>query len=321
MKLNKLLLTGVIAGMFCSTAVYAKTIKLAHILPTDHPVHQSLDWFAKETSKVIKDRIKVYPNGTLGNETTSLQMVQNGTIGLTKVSAALLESFSDSYKILSLPYLYRDLDHYYSVVNGPIGRSILDSSRDKGFIGLAFLDAGARSFYTDKPIVTPADLKGMKIRVQNSPLAIDIINSLGATAVPLPYGELYSALQQGVVDGAENNIPSYFSSRHFEVKKYYSYDRHTMVPDVLVVSTEVWDAFSKEEQDNIRKVIKRTITIQKKNWNDYVSKAKVELAAQGVTFVQSDTPAFQAAVKPVYDKFQKQYPQFSDMLQDIRNTK
>ncbi|MDB1125929.1 TRAP transporter substrate-binding protein [Vibrio algarum] len=321
MKLNKLLLATLVAGMTCSTAVYAKTIKLAHILPTEHPVHQSLDWFAKETSKEIKDRIKVYPNGTLGSETTSLQMVQNGTIGLTKVSAALLESFSDSYKILSLPYLYRDLDHYYNVVNGPIGQSILDSSREKGFIGLAFLDAGARSFYTDKPIVTPSDLTGMKIRVQNSPLAIDIIKSLGATPVPLPYGELYSALQQGVVDGAENNIPSYFSSRHFEVKKYYSYDRHTMVPDVLVVSTGVWDSFTKEEQEKIRNVIKKTLEVQKKNWSDYVADAKVELAAQGVTFVESDTPTFQAAVVPVYDKFKKEYPQFGDMLKDIQNTK
>jgi tripartite ATP-independent transporter DctP family solute receptor len=321
MKINKLLLAGLLAGLTCGTAAYAKTIQLAHILPTDHPVHQSLEWFAKETSKEIKDRIKIYPNGTLGNETTSLQMVQNGTIGLTKVSAALLESFSDSYKILSLPYLYRDLDHYYSVVNGPIGASILDSSRDKGFIGLAFLDAGARSFYADKPIVTPADLKGMKIRVQNSPLAIDIVKSLGATPVPLPYGELYSALQQGVVDGAENNIPSYYTSRHFEVKKFYSYDRHTMVPDVLVISTSVWDKFTKEEQQKVRNVIKRLNEVQKKNWNDYVSKAKVDLLAQGVTFTDSDIQSFQAAVTPVYDKFKKEYPQFVDMLKDIQESK
>ncbi|RKF17880.1 TRAP transporter substrate-binding protein [Alginatibacterium sediminis] len=321
MNVKHLLLATLVAGMASSTAVYAKTIKLSHILPTEHPVHQSLEWFAEETSGEIKDRIKVYPNGTLGSETTSMQMVQNGTIGLTKVSAALLESFSESYKILSLPYLYRDLDHYYSVVNGPIGKEILESSRDKGFIGLAFMDAGARSFYTDKPIVTPADLAGMKIRVQNSPLAIDIIKSLGATPVPLPYGELYSALQQGVVDGAENNIPSYYSSRHFEVKKFYSYDRHTMVPDVLVVSTDVWNGFTDEERSKIRNVIMKTNDVQKKNWSDYVSKAKVDLAAKGVTFVESDTPTFQAAVTPVYDKFKAEYPQFGDMLIDIQNTK
>ncbi|CAG23377.1 TRAP transporter substrate-binding protein [Photobacterium profundum] len=249
------------------------------------------------------------------------QMVQNGTIAFTKVGASLLEQFSDSYKILSLPYLYRDLDQYYNVLNGPIGAEILESSRDKGFIGLAFLDAGSRSFYTNKLIKTPNDLKGMKIRVQNSPLSIDIVKALGATPVPLPYGELYSALQQGVVDGAENNIPSYLSSRHFEVKKVYSYDRHTMVPDVLVVSTSVWDSFSEEDKQKLRKIAAKTVGYHKKNWNEYVTKAKVKLVDQGVVFVDSDVHAFQAAVAPVYDKFKAEYPNFVAMLTDIQNTK
>ncbi|WP_432455360.1 MULTISPECIES: TRAP transporter substrate-binding protein [unclassified Agarivorans] len=321
MKFKKLLLAGVIAGMSCSSAVYAKTLKLAHALPTEHPVHQSLDWFAKSVTKDSDLRVKVYPNGTLGNETALLQMVQNGTIAFTKVSAAPLESFSKAYKILSLPYLYRDLDHYNKVLNGPIGQGILASSRDQGFVGLAFLDAGARSFYTDKAIVTPADLKGMKIRVQNSPLAIDIIKALGATPVPLPYGELYSALQQGVVDGAENNIPSYYSSRHFEVKKVYSYDRHTMVPDVLVISTSVWDSLSKAEQEAVRKDAQATVAVQEKNWSDYVAKARTDLESQGITFVESDTPAFQKAVQSVYEKFKTENPELVGMLNDIQNTK
>lgn len=321
MKFKKLLLAGLIAGM-CSSAVYAKTIKLAHSLPTIHPVHQSLDWFAKTVSSAESNlRIKMYPNATLGDETALLQMVQSGTIGFTKVSAAPLASFSDVYKILSLPYLYRDTDHYNKVLNGPIGDKILASSRDQGFVGLAFLDAGARSFYTDKAIVVPEDLKGMKIRVQNSPLAIDLMKALGATPVPLPYGELYSALQQGVVDGAENNIPSYYSSRHFEVKKVYSYDRHTMVPDVLVVSVSVWDQFSPEEQATIRKVAKETVAVQTKNWNDYVLKARADLESQGITFVESDTAAFQKAAQPVYDKFKQENPQLVEMLTKIQATK
>lgn len=321
MKYKKLILSSLIAGLTFSVAIQAKTLKLAHVLPTEHPVHQSLNWFAKQVTAQIKDRVKVYPNGTLGNETTALQMVQNGTIAFTKVGASLLEQFSDSFKILSLPYLYRDLDQYYKVLNGPIGTEILESSRDNGFIGLAFLDAGSRSFYTDKPIRRPSDLKGLKIRVQNSPLAISIVKALGATPVPLPYSELYSALQQGVVDGAENNIPSYFSSRHFEVKKVYSYDRHTMVPDVLVVSTDVWDNFSDEERQTIRKIAKETIEYQKNTWNKYVAKAKVTLAKQGVSFVESDTAAFQKAVAPVYEKFKKDYPSYVTMLNDIQNTK
>ncbi len=214
MKLNKLMLAGILAGATFTSSVYAQTLKLAHALPTEHPVHQSLSWFADhvkdetkssvyaQTLKLahalptehpvhqslswfadhVKDetkiRVKVYANGTLGNETSLLQMVQNGTVAFTKVSAAPLESFSKDYKII-LPYLYSSEQQYRDVLNGPIGDKILASSRDDGFVGLAFLDAGARSFYTDKAIKTPADLKGMKIRVQNSPLAIDIIKSLG----------------------------------------------------------------------------------------------------------------------------------------------
>jgi tripartite ATP-independent transporter DctP family solute receptor len=306
------------AASLIAGQVYAQTLKLAHSLPTEHPVHHSLEWFAKQVKKTTGIRIKVYPNGTLGNETELLQMVQNGTIAFTKVSAAPLTAFASDYKLLSLPYLYKNRAQYDQVLNGPIGKKILASSKSAGFIGLAFLDAGARSFYTDKPIRTPDDLKGMKIRVQNSSLAIDTINALGATAVPLPYGELYSALQQGVVDGAENNIPSYFSSRHYEVKKVYSYDKHTMVPDVLVVSTSVWDKLTDDQRAKIRQAADETVKVQETNWKNYVEKSKVELEKHGVKFIESDIPAFQEKVKPVYDKFRKNNPSLVGMLDQIQ---
>ncbi len=298
--------------------VYAATVKLAHALPTEHPVHTSLDWFAKKVTKETDMRVRVYHSGTLGNETELLQMVQGGTIGFTKVSAAPLTAFAPDYKLLSLPYLYRDRAQYDAVLQGPIGEQILASSKDSGFIGLAFLDAGARSFYTDKPIRTPEDLKGLKIRVQNSALSIDTIKALGATPVPLPYGELYSALQQGVVDGAENNIPSYFSSRHYEVKKAYSYDKHTMVPDVLVVSTSVWDKLSADQQKKIREIAKETVKQQDTNWANYVEKAKGELVKYNVEFVESDIPKFQEAVKPVYEKFRKENPDLVPLLDKVQ---
>lgn len=161
-------------------------------------------------------------------------------------------------------------------------------------------------------------MKGLKIRVQNSALSIDTIKALGGTPVPLPYGELYSALQQGVVDGAENNIPSYYSSRHYEVKKTFSYDKHTMVPDVLVVSTGVWDSLSAEEQAKIREIAKETVKQQDTNWANYVEKAKAELVNQNITFVESDIPKFQEAVKPVYDKFRKENPDLVTLLDKIQ---
>lgn len=315
--MNKLLLACTISTLAAGN-VYAATLKLAHSLPTEHPVHASLDWFAKNVKKEAGLRVKVYPNGTLGNETNLLQMVQNGTIAFTKVSAAPLTAFAPDYKLLSLPYLYKDRAQYDAVLQGPIGEKILASSKESGFIGLAFLDAGARSFYTDKPIRTPEDLKGLKIRVQNSALSIDTIKALGGTPVPLPYGELYSALQQGVVDGAENNIPSYFSSRHYEVKKTYSYDKHTMVPDVLVVSTSVWDSLTDEQRAAVRKVAQETVKQQETNWANYVEKAKGELKNYNVNFVESDIPAFQEAVKPVYEKFRKENPDLVEMLDQIQ---
>ncbi|WP_456295343.1 TRAP transporter substrate-binding protein [Vibrio sp. AK197] len=316
-KMNKLLLACAVSTMAAGN-VYAATLKLAHALPTEHPVHASLDWFANQVKAKAKLRVKVYPNGTLGNETNLLQMVQNGTIAFTKVSAAPLTAFAPDYKLLSLPYLYKDRDQYNEVLEGPIGQEILESSHDSGFVGLAFLDAGARSFYTDKAIKTPEDLKGLKIRVQNSALAIDTIKALGATPVPLPYGELYSALQQGVVDGAENNIPSYFSSRHYEVKKVYSYDKHTMVPDVLVVSASVWDSLTDEQRSIIRDVAKETVKQQETNWKNYVDKSIKELKGYNVSFVDSDIAQFQEAVKPVYEKFRKENPDLVPMLDQIQ---
>ncbi|MGF1749617.1 TRAP transporter substrate-binding protein [Vibrio cionasavignyae] len=317
--LNKLLLSCAISALLVGNA--HATLKLSHALPTEHPVHESLDWFAKQVRQDAKIRVKVYPNGTLGDESEGLQMVQNGTVALTKASAATLNTFAPDYNLLSLPYLYESREQYEAVLNGPIGKQILASSRDSGFIGLAFLDAGERSFYTSKPIRTPEDLKGMKIRVQSSALSIDTIKALGGTPVPLPYGELYSAMQQGVVDGAENNIPSYYSSRHYEVKNVFSKDMHTMVPDVLVISTKVWDSLTDEQKAGIRKAANDTIPVQEAKWTEYEKEAIASLTKNNVTFVESDILAFQKAVKPVYDKFRKENPDLVPLLDQIQATK
>ncbi len=316
--MNKLLLACTVSTLLGSN-VYAATLKLSHALPTEHPVHQSLEYFADQVKKEANLRVKVYPNGTLGDESEGLQMVQNGTVAFTKASAATLNTFTPDYKLLSLPYLYKDRAQYDAVLNGPIGEEILASSRDAGFIGLAFLDAGSRSFYTSKPIKTPDDLKGLKIRVQNSALSIDTIKALGGTPVPLPYGELYSAMQQGVVDGAENNVPSYYSSRHYEVKNVFSRDNHTMVPDVLVISTSVWDSLTDEQREGVRKAAKETVKVQEDNWAKYVEKATQDLKQHNVTFVESDIAKFQAAVQPVYDKFKTDNPDLVPLLDQIQS--
>lgn len=300
-------------------SVSAQTIKLAHAMPLEHPVSKSLDWFAEQVTKRTNLRVKVYPNLTLGKEEATLQMVQNGTLAFTKVGGGLTASFSNQYKVLSLPYLYKTEEDSKKILNGPIGQGILQSSEKDGFIGLAFLFSGSRSFYSNKKIEKPEDLQGLKIRVQNSPIDIDTMKALGASPVPISSGEVYSALQQGVVDGAENDIPTYFSTRHNEVAKYYSMDKHTSIPNVLAVSTEVWKSLSDENKKIIREISVEVLAVQDKLWDEYVDMAKAELIASGSEILTADVPAFQKSVKSVYDKFKQDNPELIPLLDQIQN--
>lgn len=297
----------------------AQTLKLAHAMPLAHPVAKTLAWFADEVTNRTNLRVKVYPNLTLGKEEATLQMVQNGTLAFTKVGGGLTATFSNQYKVLSLPYLYKTVEESKRILGGEIGDEILQSSEKDGFIGLAFLSSGSRSFYSNTKIEKPADLKGLKIRVMSSPIDIDTMKALGASPVPISSGEVYSALQQGVVDGAENDIPTYFSTRHNEVAKYYSSDKHTSVPNVLAVSTEIWKTLSAKNQKIIRQVAKESLAVQDKYWDEYVAMAKVKLVESGAEILHADIPAFQRRVKPVYDKFKKENPSLVSLLEKIQN--
>ncbi|CAM4032895.1 TRAP transporter substrate-binding protein [Vibrio neonatus] len=317
-KLNTLLSCAGLVLLSMSFNASARVQKLAHAMPLDHPVHKSLSWFAKEVTKRTSMRVKVYPNLTLGNEESTLQMVQNGTLAFAKVGGGLAASFSPEYKVLSLPYLYKDEADSKRILRGPVGQKILQSSAKDGFIGLAFLSSGSRGFYTKTKITKPEDLKGLKIRVQNSPIDIDTMKALGVSPVPISSGEVYSALQQGVVDGAENNIPTYFSTRQYEVAKYYTLDQHTMIPDLLVVSTEIWNGLSKEDQATIRQIAQETLDVQDKAWDEYSDYAKSEIVKNGGEVVSVDVSAFKAKVASVYDKFKKENPDLVQILNDLQ---
>ncbi len=321
--MKKILLTSLVtAGALAfATVSMAKVYKLADADPATHPVNMSFSWLKTQLKSKARMRIKVYPNSVLGSDDQLMQMLQNGTLTFANVSAGVLESFSKEYKVLSLPYLYKNVDQYHRFLNSPIAKKILASSRKDGFIGLAFLDGGSRSFYADKPIRTPKDLKGLKVRVQNSPITIDMIKAMGATPVPLPYGDIYSGLQQGVVDAAENNIPGYYSARHYEVKKVFSENAHTMQPYVFLVSTEIWDKLPKSKQKIIRELAKGVSEQQIKNWASYSVTAKKSLAKGGVKFVKPNVASFKKAVKPVYTKFFKENPSLKQLVLDIQKTK
>nr|WP_222612198.1 TRAP transporter substrate-binding protein [Morganella morganii] len=298
-------------------------MKLSHNQNRDHAVHKAMTQFADDVkTKTNGDvRIRIYPDAQLGNQRESMELMQNGALDIVKSNAAELEAFSPAYSVFNLPYLFRDKPHYEKIIYGDIGQEILDSSKDSGFVGLTYYDAGARSFYAKKPIRTPDDLKGLKIRVQPSPTAISMVKALGGNPTPLAYGELYTALQQGVVDAAENNIPSYTLSRHSEVTKFFSLDEHTMVPDVLVMSTKSLDKLTPEQQAIVKQAAKDSAQTMAKLWEASEKEERAKVEKQGVEFITVDKVTFQDAVKPMYDDIAKSNPELSKMADRIRDVK
>lgn len=219
------------------------TLRLGHTLDTQHSVHKAMVHFGERLNALSNGAmdVKIYPSSQLGTEREMIELLQIGSLSMTKVSASPLEGFVPAMKIFSIPYIFRDNDHFWKVLNSDVGQGLLAGVEPFRLKGLAYYDAGSRSFYTNnKPVRTPADLAGMKIRVLNSPTAVRTVRELGGAATPVAWGELYTALQQGVVDGAKNNPPSYYLSRHYEIARYYSLDEHTSVPDVMLMSLRVW---------------------------------------------------------------------------------
>ncbi len=243
-------------------------------------------------------RIEIYPSGQLGSERECLELLQIGSIAITKVSASVMESFAPEFRVFSLPFLFQGQDHRFAVLDGPIGRSILNSAEPYRLHGLAYYDAGARSFYTvGRPVREPGDLRGLKIRVQESKTAMDMVRTLGGSPTPISWGELYTALQQGVVDGAENNPPSFYLSRHYEVAKFYVLNEHTAVPDVLVVGMPVWNRLTPQEQQWLQEAATNSVALQRELWSEATAEALAEVEAAGVEVIRPDKSAFSEAVK------------------------
>jgi tripartite ATP-independent transporter DctP family solute receptor len=289
----------------------ARRLKIAHTLPTSHPVHAGIEYFADRASRHSGGRLQfdIFPNGQLGSEPQTLEQMQSNTLDIAKVGGATLGSFVPTAKVFSLPYLFRDTEHYWAVLSGELGQELLDllatnpAGESSGFRGLSFYDAGSRNFYAKKPITHPDHLKGMKIRVMNDPVAIDMMNAMGASPTPISWGELYTALQQGVVDGAENNPPSFVSSRHFEVCKHFSFDHHSRIPDVLVISEGTWSGLTEEERGWIRRAARESTEFQRQAWADGVEEALRVMESEGVTIHQADPAPFMEVTESVRAKY------------------
>lgn len=283
-------------------------IKLAHGLSEDHAVHRGMVDFANRVHENSGGRlsISIYPNGILGSESQCLELLQIGSLGITKVSAAAMESFAPKYKVLGIPYIFNNDKHRDAIYDGPVGREILDSGQEFGLKGLCFYDAGSRSFYTTNKAVRKAeDLKGLKIRVMRSITANKMMSEMGASPVPIDFGELFTALQQGVVDGAENNPPSFHLTRHYETCKYYTLDKHTSIPDVLVIGTVFWERLTKEQQGWISSAARESVPVQRGYWKASEEASLKAVKEAGIEIIEPDLTSFQTATLPLLQEFKE----------------
>lgn len=318
-----------VAGMLCAALPAAAqqklVLKASDVHPEGYPTVVATENMGKKLAAATNGRISVqmYPSMQLGGEKEAIEQAQVGALQLARVSVGALGPVVDELNVFNLPYLFRDTPHMQKVIDGPIGQELLDkvSNNPKaGLIGLCWMDAGARSLYdTKKPIRTIADLKGMKFRVMGNPMFVDMMTALGGNGVSMGYDQVFNALQTGVVDGAENNPPSFVFDNHYTVAKYYTLDEHLIVPEMLVMSKKTWDALSPADQALVRKFAREAQLEERELWEKYEKAAMDKARAAGIEVINvSDKKAFQDAVKPVWDKYG---PKYADMVKRIQAVK
>ena len=298
-----------------------KTIVLAHAMHLSHPVSIAMDSMAQYVQDYSNGQlnIKIYPTGQLGGERELLELVQIGTVGMTKISGASLENIVPPIKVYSLPYLFRDKEHMENVLWGKVGDELLIEGEKYMLKGLGYYDAGQRSFYTiDHPILKPKDLAGLKIRVQPSVMAMNLIRRFGGSPTPLSYGELYTAFQGGIVDGAENNPPSFYTSRHYEVTNYYVLNEHTAVPDIVVINTKLWESLSDQEKEWLQRAMDKSVKFQRELWRNFVKESLQQVREAGVEVIEPDKEPFRNQVQPIYDQIRKNEPELYQWVERIR---
>jgi tripartite ATP-independent transporter DctP family solute receptor len=281
-------------------------LKLAHSLDQNHPVHKAMEFMAERLLEKSRGSmmIAIFPNGQLGSETECIEQLQRGALAMTKVSTAPIESFVPEIAIFGVPYAFRDDNHFWKFANGPVGKGLLTAGKSVGLFGLCYYDAGSRNFYTtNRPILKPEDLAGLKIRVQQSKTAIAMVEALGGSPTPIAWGELYTALQQSMVDGAENNPPSFYTNRHFEVCKHLSMDEHTRVPDMLLISDKVYEKLSVIQQTWLQDAADESAEFQRKLWQEESERVLEAVQAEGVTVHYPDKAAFAEMVQEMHRSY------------------
>ena len=310
---NRFEIHGLLAGLCLSglsvSAPAQETINLraADIHDADYPTVRGVQSMADQLAEATDGRIrlKIYSGAQLGDERDALEITIFGGIDVSRTSLAPLNSIVPETGVFSLPFLFRSTEHMRSVLDGPIGEEVLAGLYPHGLVGLAFYDAGARSMYnTSRPIHTPADMEGMKVRVMNSEIFVDMIAALGGNATPMGFGQVYESLALGTIDGAENNWPSFESSRHFEVAPFYSLTQHVMVPEIIVMSRYRWDRLSFEDRALLRKTARDSVSVMRRLWDARVTASRDAMIAAGIDIVDDvDKQPFIDAMEPLYDEY------------------
>jgi tripartite ATP-independent transporter DctP family solute receptor len=311
------------ACMALAAPAAARDFRSAEIHPADYPTTKAVEYMGQ----LLKERsggklgVKVFPNGALGQERDTIEQLKIGGLDMMRINVAPLNNIVPETIVPALPFIFRSEEHMHTVLDGPIGDEILAAMESQGMIGLAFYDSGARSMYATKPIKTLADIQHSKVRVQQSDLFVAMIEALGANPTPMPYGEVYTALKTGIIDAAENNYPSYESSRHFEAAPFYSLTEHSMAPEVLVFSKPIWDRLKPEDQAMIRQAAKDSVPEMRKLWDEREAKSRQTVEAGGAKIGQiEDKQAWTDAMKPVYDKFAST-PELQSLVQRVQSDK
>lgn len=289
----------------CQPEQEVKVLRLAHTLDQEHVVHKAMALMGERLAEYSNGtmQIEIYSGGQLGNERELVELLQIGSLAMTKVSASPLEGFVPAMQVFSVPYIFDDNAHFWRVLESDIGQGLLQEIQVARLYGLGYYDAGSRSFYSSNTrIDSPADLRGKKFRVLNSQTAVRMVEALGGAATPIDWGELYTAIQQGVVDGAENNPPSFYLSRHYELSKYFSLDEHTAVPDVLIMSLHVWNDLTPQQQQWVQQAANDSIVYQRAAWQQASEEALNAVKAAGVTVIYPDKEPFRQAVAPFYQQ-------------------
>jgi len=309
-----------VTGLAGTAQAATKTIRVAFNQPLVHPEAQALQIASKELEAATGGRYKlqIFPNATLGDQRATLELVQNGALDIALVANPLMENYNKDFGVLGLPYIFDSAEHQFRVFTSDVLDEVFASSRNKGFQVLAAYTCGARNVYTDKPIKTPADLKGYKIRVMQSDTMVQTINLMGGVGTPMSQGEVYTAIQQKVIEGGENSEITYYDLRHYEVAPFFSYTGHFRVADLLVASTKLLDKMSDEDRAAFMKVIKESVKTEFRIWDERMGDTKAKCLEKGVTFVDVDIKPFQENCKPLHAQMTASSPSAKKLYDAIR---